>query len=82
MHDADVGLTHLLPDDTWLTELELSRTEMQVTGYAASASTVLGLLDQSRRFGNASFRSPVMQDQHINREQFNISARITPESGL
>jgi len=69
-------LTHLLPDDTWLTELQVSSSEVQISGVAASASTVLGLLAQTPRFATASFRSPVIQDQRTNREQFNIGAKI------
>lgn len=69
-------LTRLLPDDTWLSELEISGGELRLTGFAASASTVLGLVDQSPRFANAAFRSPVTQDPKMRREQFNIAARI------
>ncbi len=73
-------LTHLLPDDTYLSELEVTNGEVRVTGYAASASTVLGLVDQSPRFGNAAFRSPVVQDQRVQREEFNIAAHLLPQS--
>ncbi|MGH7001950.1 MAG: PilN domain-containing protein, partial [Stellaceae bacterium] len=71
-------LTRLLPDDTYLTEMDLSNATMQISGIAASASGVLGLLDQSQRFTDAAFRSPVIQDQRTSREQFNISAKIAP----
>jgi general secretion pathway protein L len=73
-------VTHLLPDDTWLSELEVSAGEMRATGYAESASAILGLIDQSPRFANAAFRSPVTQDQRAKREQFNIAARVAPEN--
>ena len=73
-------LTHLLPDDTWLSELEMTGGELRLTGVAASASGVLTLVDQSARFGNAAFRSPVTQDQKTQREQFNIAARLLPEA--
>ncbi|HXZ02416.1 MAG TPA: PilN domain-containing protein [Stellaceae bacterium] len=73
-------LTHLLPDDTWLSELELAGGELRITGFAASASSVLALVDQSARFGNAAFRSPVTQDQRTQREQFNIAARLLREA--
>ncbi len=73
-------LTHLLPDDTWLNELEVTGGELRITGFAGSASSVLALLDQSARFGNAAFRSPVTQDQKSRREQFNIAARLLREA--
>jgi general secretion pathway protein L len=72
-------LTRLLPDDTWLNELEISGGEVRVTGFGESASTILGLLDQSSRFANAAFRSPVTQDQRARRELFNIAARVAPD---
>lgn len=74
--EALYTLTHLLPDDTWLSELEIAGGEARINGYANSASAILGLVDQSQRFLNAAFRSPVVQDQRANREQFNIAARI------
>jgi len=70
-------LTHLLPDDTWLSELEITGGEVRINGFAGSASAILGLVDQSKRFVNAAFRSPVVQDQRANREQFNIAARVS-----
>ncbi|MGO8914489.1 MAG: PilN domain-containing protein [Stellaceae bacterium] len=73
-------LTHLLPDDTWLSELEVTGGEVRLTGIGASASGVLALVDQSGRFGNAAFRSPVTQDQKTRREQFNITARLLSEA--
>jgi general secretion pathway protein L len=73
-------VTQLLPDDTWLNELEISAGEMRATGYAESASAILGLIDQSPRFANAAFRSPVTQDQRAKREQFNIAAHVAPEN--
>jgi general secretion pathway protein L len=74
-----LALTHLLPDDTYLSELEVAGGEVRMTGFAASASAILGLIDQSQRFTNAAFRSPVVQDQRSNREQFNIAARVAGE---
>jgi general secretion pathway protein L len=73
------AVTHMLPDDTWLSELEVSAGEMRVTGYAESASAILGVIDQSPQFANATFRSPVTQDQRAKREQFNIAARVAAE---
>ncbi len=70
------ALTRLLPDDTYLTEVEISNGDVQISGITASASTILGLLDQSQRFSDAVFRSPVIQDQRTSREQFNIGVKI------
>lgn len=73
-------LTDALGDDTWLTDMQLSGTDVQMTGSAASASELIARLDQSRHFSNAAFRSPVTQDTKTNREQFSIAATLVPET--
>jgi general secretion pathway protein L len=70
------SLTHILPDDVWLTELEIDGDGVQLSGFAESATAVLGLLDQSPTLTNAAFRSSVTQDARLNRERFDISAQI------
>ncbi len=77
--DILLALTHVLPDDTWLTELQISNAEVQLSGLSSSASTIIGLIAQTPSFANASFRSPVVQDQRSHREQFNISAKVVAE---
>jgi general secretion pathway protein L len=70
------SLTHILPDDAWLTELGIDGNGVQLSGYAQSATAVLGLLDQSPILANAAFRSSVTQDAQLGRERFDISAQI------
>lgn len=71
-------ITKLTPDDTWLTELQISGAEIHLIGASASATTLLGLVDQSPNFRNAAFRSSITQDSKIARERFDIAARIAP----
>jgi general secretion pathway protein L len=70
------SLTHLLPDDAWLTELQVSGGTVQISGFANSATALLSLLDQSPLLSNAAFRSSVTQDTDAARERFDISAQI------
>jgi general secretion pathway protein L len=70
------SLTHILPDDVSLMELQVNGTDLQLSGTAGSATAVLGLLDQSPMLSNAAFRSSVTQDAQIGRERFDISAQI------
>ncbi|HUZ75080.1 MAG TPA: PilN domain-containing protein [Stellaceae bacterium] len=69
-------LTRLLPDDVWLTELQIDAKEVRIAGFATSAASLLGLLDRSSAFANAAYRSPVTQNSALNREQFDIAAQI------
>jgi general secretion pathway protein L len=70
------SLTHILPDDVWLTELAINGDSVQLSGLAGSATAVLGLLDQSPILVNAAFRSSVTQDAQLGRERFDITAQI------
>jgi general secretion pathway protein L len=70
------SLTHILPDDVWLTELEIDGDSVQLSGLAGSATAVLGLLDQSPMLANAAFRSSVTQDAQLSRERFDITAQV------
>jgi len=69
-------LSHLLADDTWLTELQLNRGELQIAGYANSATALLTSLEQSGAFSHSAFRAPVVPDQKLGREQFSITMRV------
>jgi general secretion pathway protein L len=74
-------ITRLTPDDTWLTELRIAADEVRLSGASTSATALLGLVDQSPAFRNAAFRSSITQDSRLNRERFEISARIAPRTG-
>lgn len=73
--------TRLLPDDTWLSEWQLAGSEIQLTGYAGSASALIKLLEQSHGFRNSTFQSPVVQDTKTGRERFHIAAQVADEAG-
>ena len=62
-------ITHLLPDDTWLTQLELrsvrgkdGQRELTLRGESANAGRLVSLLEDSKLFTQAAPRSPDDQD--------------------
>lgn len=69
-------VAQVMPDDTWLVELQLNSGEIQLSGFSASASTLVAALEQSGRFSGTEFRSPVTRDPKTDRETFQIAARI------
>jgi general secretion pathway protein L len=69
-------LTRILPDDTWLTELQVVGNEVQLSGVTASASGLVGILEQSGVVRNTAFRSPVTRDPASGRERFGIAAQL------
>lgn len=75
------ALTRLAPDDTWLTELQITGSDIRLTGASNSATALLGLIAQSASFRNAAFRSPVVQDSRLGRERFDLGAQIAPRDG-
>jgi general secretion pathway protein L len=75
LHDV----TRILPDDTWLTELHLAGSEVQLSGVTESSSALIGLLERSGVVRNTVFRSPVTRDPTSGRERFGIAAQLSPE---
>jgi general secretion pathway protein L len=74
--------TRLLPAHTWLSELRLSEAsgERQVVmmGLSGAAASLIGLLDQSSIFSEASLVGPIAADPAEGRERFIIQAKLKP----
>ncbi len=73
-------LTRILPDDTWVEQLEIKGDEIQVRGQSLQATRLIELVETSDLFYQAVFRSPVTVDRRTNRERFFLSARVGKES--
>jgi len=79
-------VTKLLPDDTWLTQLELKNTvkgkdakrEILVRGESANAGRLISLLEDSNLFGEAAPRSPTTKIQPGPGEIFDLGAQLKP----
>jgi general secretion pathway protein L len=69
-------VTEILPDDTWLIQFGWRGDRLVLSGYSASPSTLIGLLEQSELLREVRFSSPVTVDQRIGLERFNLSARV------
>jgi general secretion pathway protein L len=81
-------VTHLLPDDTWLTQLELknasrgkdAQRELSLRGESANAGRLVTLLEDSRNFTLAAPRSPTTKIQPGPGEIFDVGAQLKPLS--
>jgi general secretion pathway protein L len=69
-------LTRLLPDDTWVQQLDIKGDELQIQGETASSSQLVGLFEQSRILRDASFKSPLTKVQ--GGERFQLAAGVKP----
>jgi general secretion pathway protein L len=67
-------LTRILPDDTWITRLDIKGTEVQIQGQSSSAAALIPLIESSSILQNPRFRSPVTQVPRSNVERFHLSA--------
>lgn len=78
-------VTRILPDDTWLTQLELHTMrgkealhELTLRGESANAGRLVSLLEDSKLFTQAAPRSPTTKIQPGPGEIFDVSAHLKP----
>ena len=79
-------VTKLLPDDTWITQLEVKsapkgkepRRELLLRGESANAGRLVSLLEESKVFVDAAPRSPTTKIQPGPGEIFDLGAQLAP----
>lgn len=71
-------LTMLLPDDTWLSRLELSDGRVTLQGESANASALIGIVEGSPRFRETAFAASVTRSRNAERDLFSLQARVEP----
>lgn len=69
-------LTRIIPDGTWLEQLDMRDGEVQIRGQSREAASLVGIVEASELFENATFRSPVVADQRTGRDRFHLSAQV------
>ena len=69
-------LTRILPDDTWINQLTIKGTEIQIQGFSTAAATLIPLIESSDRLHNPRFRSSVTTAQNSDSERFHLSAEV------
>ena len=68
-------LTTLIPDNTWLFNLHLSKQTLDISGMSRSASDLIPLLEKSGWLQKTEFASPIVTDAN-KLEHFKIKAEI------
>lgn len=75
-------LTQLLPETAWIWNLKYNGKEIEISGFADSASDLISLLDKSPLFEKVEFLAPVTKERQMRpegpqeKERFRIKARI------
>jgi general secretion pathway protein L len=72
-------ITRLLPDSTWLNQLELTGTRVKIRGESSNASELVTSIEKSGVFKGAAFDGSVTRDPRTERERFAISATAQPQ---
>lgn len=73
-------LSRLLPDHTHLIELRVEGNKLRIIGITRDAPSLVGLMEQSGRFVQASFFAPTTRTSSNASERFHIEATIQPVS--
>jgi len=68
-------LTHLLPDGTWLQEMQLGDDTVEIFGYSNRAADLVLPLENSVHFSQVEFTSPITRDSQ-NKEIFRIRMKL------
>lgn len=71
-------LSRVLPDDTWVQQLDVKGKELQIQGETASSSRLISLFEQSAMFHDASFKSPLIKGQGAGTEHYHLALEIRP----
>lgn len=79
MAAAMADLSRILPDDTWLYQMQVQNADVRIYGYAPDAAQVIETLEKSGAFQNAQFRSPLTRLAGGKVDRFDISAGVLRE---
>jgi general secretion pathway protein L len=74
------ALSQLLPDHTFVTELHLAGSKLQISGITRDAPSLIALMEQSRHFTRATFYAPTTRAPSDPGERFHIETRVEPNN--
>jgi general secretion pathway protein L len=75
-------VTRILPSHSWLTELKIietaggRETQLNLSGFSNAAPSLVGIIDRSPLFVEASLSAPVIADPVEGRERFALQAKL------
>lgn len=70
-------ITRILPDNTWLQQLEIRGSEVSMSGTTLASAKLIGLFEQSVLLENTHFKSPLVKGQG-GEERFQLGATMKP----
>jgi Tfp pilus assembly protein PilN len=69
-------ITQLMPKSAWLTRVHITESNVDLEGYASSATELIPKLERSPYLKKVEFASPTFRDQRLNSDRFVIKAEI------
>jgi general secretion pathway protein L len=76
------ALSKLLPDNTYLTEVQLESDKLRLTGITREAPSLIRLIEESPHFSRASFFAPTTGLPNEGGERFHIETHARPTFSL
>lgn len=68
-----------MPDDTWLDRLEVSGTEIRISGATADTTSLVSKLSAQVAFAGVRPTSPSVRDAAVNKERFSLEMHWNPQ---
>jgi len=74
-------LTQIIPEEIWLTRFSYNerkgKKEIEISGYADTASEIIPILEESKFFEDVKFKSSIVKDRKSNKEKMNVMAVVS-----
>ena len=74
-------LARILPDDTFLKELQFGEGKVEIAGVSGNATRLVGMLERSPTFSRATFSAPTTHAPNEPGDQFHIQAQVNARYG-
>jgi general secretion pathway protein L len=79
MSELLAEVTQRVPDNTWLQQMRILGLRLDLQGYSANPTALIGLFEESETFSQVRFPAPVTMDPRIGLERFGLSASMAEE---
>lgn len=70
--------TRVLPDDSYLTEMQLQQRKLTLSGRSGAAARLIGAMAANGEFRNPTFAAPVTRIEALRQEIFTIVTEVAP----
>ena len=70
------ALSRALPDNAWLSRLEVSQGSVTLAGSATNAAALIAPIEASKHFTDVQFSAPTTRAEGEAQESFTITAKI------